>query len=129
MWLRYSALMLAMVPAVAAAQPANAQSVTRIDVELSSFKIMPETITLDHGKSYVLHIANTSTSGHNFVAKGFFAASRGVKPPLSSDGKIELGGGESVDIKLIAPAPGRYDVHCSHLMHSTFGMKGTIIVR
>ena len=42
---------------------------------------------------------------------------------------VDLEGGESVDIHLIAPPPGSYEMHCSHFMHSSFGMTGTIVVR
>lgn len=118
-----------------AAAPAMAQSpdwsmAARVPVDLRSFKYDPSTITLDHGRPYVLHLTNTSSGGHDFVAKGFFAAAKVDETDRAAvhDGRVDVGGGESVDIRLIAPAPGRYEVHCSHFLHSTFGMKGTIVV-
>ena len=45
------------------------------------------------------------------------------------DFKVDLGGGESGDVRLVVNRIGTYDVHCSHFMHSIFGMKGKIVVR
>jgi uncharacterized cupredoxin-like copper-binding protein len=100
----------------------------RVPIELSSFKFTPKTITLHHGQHYVLHFSNTSGGGHDFVARSFFAAARLDTPQSVKDGKVALDGGESADIGLTAPQPGRYEAHCSHFMHATFGMTGTIVV-
>lgn len=126
---RYAIAILTLLPAIAASQAVAAQSAKRVDVELSNFKITPATITLDHGRTYVFHFANTSKGGHDFVAKRFFAAAHPADDALARDGKVELRGGESTDVEFTAPAAGTYEFHCSHLMHSTFGMKGTITVR
>jgi len=32
-------------------------------------------------------------------------------------------------VRLVVNRIGTYDVHCSHFMHSIFGMKGKIVVR
>lgn len=103
----------------------------RVEIDLSSFKYEPATITLDHGVPYVMHFVNTSGKSHDFVAKSFFAAAKVADEdrPRMTDGGVELEGNQSVDIHLTAPQPGTYDVHCSHFMHAAFGMKATIIVR
>jgi uncharacterized cupredoxin-like copper-binding protein len=106
----------------------HAQSLT---VALSSFKITPSTLTLRHGTPYQIHFSNTSSGGHDFVAKEFFAAAT-IAPDDQGKvkgGQINLSGGDAVDIRLVANQPGSYKVHCSHFMHSTFGMTGTIIVQ
>lgn len=113
-----------------AAAPVPAQVDERIEIDMSSFKYMPSTITLRHDRAYTLHFTNRSDGGHDFVAKGFFSAAK-VSPADKAridKGRIELGGGDAVDIHLVAPAAGRYEAHCSHFMHSTFGMKATIVV-
>lgn len=102
-----------------------------VTVELSSFRFSPDIIQLDHGKAYVLHLANISDGGHNFSAKQFFAAAQ-VEPADQGkirNGRIEVGGREQVDIHLTAPAPGTYKLNCSHFMHAPFGMTGQIVVR
>lgn len=117
-----------MLPIAALALTASAQP-QRIDIQLSNFKFAPSTITLQHGQPYVLHLS--SSGGHSFAAKKFFAAAA-VAPgdrARIAGGSIELDSGESVDIHLTAPAAGSYEMHCSHFMHSTFGMTGKILVQ
>lgn len=122
------AIALAMATS-ALAQEAN--QIDRVAIELSNFKFTPPTITLEHGRPYVLHLSNKAKGGHNFVAREFFAAAE-IAPAdrgRLSKGGIELDGGDQADIHFVAPAPGRYDVRCTHFMHKAFGMKGEIIVR
>lgn len=117
---------LLFVPTIATAQ----QGARTLEIDLSSFKFTPAEPVLEHGQRYVLHLVNTSDGGHDFVAKEFFAAAR-IDPADRAkieNGEVDLKGGTSVDIHLLAPAAGRYPVHCSHFMHSTFGMKGALIV-
>ena len=122
------AIALAMATSVLA-QDAN--QTDRVAIELSSFKFTPSTITLEHGRPYVLHLSNKASGGHNFVAKSFFAAADVAPADRArlSKGGISLDGGDQADIHFVAPAPGRYEVRCTHFMHQTFGMKGEIIVR
>ena len=116
------AVMLLAAPVAASAQG------ERVSIELSNFKFTPKTITLHHGQHYVLHFSNTASGGHDFVAKAFFAAAKLDTPGSVKDGEVELDGGESVDVGLTAPQPGKYEAHCSHFMHTTFGMTGSIVV-
>ncbi|TPG13214.1 copper-binding protein [Sphingomonas oligophenolica] len=101
-----------------------------LEVDLSSFAYTPATITLQHGTPYRLHLVNTSGGGHDFVAKEFFAQATldPANRSIVDKGKVAVDGGESVEVDLVATRAGTYDVHCSHFMHSTFGMKGRIIV-
>ncbi len=103
----------------------------RIDIALSNFKFTPSIVTLVHGQAYTLHITDTADGSHDLVAKSFFAAAS-VAPEdrkLISKGAISLDGGETIDVHLVAPGPGTYEMHCSHFMHSTFGMTGKIVVQ
>lgn len=118
------------VAALAAPALARPDAAGRIAIDLSSFKYRPATITLRHGQAYILHFVNQSGSGHDFVARRFFGTAQ-VAPgdrQLVGEGAVELQGGEAADIHLIAPAIGHYEAHCSHFMHSAFGMKAEIIV-
>jgi plastocyanin len=113
--------------AVAHAQPAA----TRIDVQLSEYKYVPAEIDLNRGQSYVLHLTNTGSKGHDFSAKAFFQA---VSLAPGSAAKVKNGGvdldqGESADIALVPQTAGTYDVKCTHFMHEMLGMKGKIVVR
>jgi uncharacterized cupredoxin-like copper-binding protein len=111
--------------ATAAQGPAQA-----VTVELSNFKFTPGTLTLTHGRPYVLHFVNSASGGHDFVAKEFFAASIIAPEDRAkvTNGEVELSGGESTDIHLVANSPGTYKSHCSHFMHSSFGMTGKVVV-
>lgn len=126
-------LMLASLPAASQAPPvapdwSGAQTLT---VKLSSFRFDPATITLRQGQAYDLRLENTSSGGHNFAAKEFFAAARvlDVDRVKVAGGKVRLDGGQNVDIHVIAPHAGTYRVHCTHFMHSAFGMTGEIVVQ
>lgn len=119
--------------ALGAAAPAGTDwsSARTLDVSLSSFSYDPSTITMDHGARYVLHLSNTSSGGHDFAAKDFFAKAE-VAPEDAgkvADGSIEVDGEASVDVHLIAPPAGTYKVRCTHFMHTMFGMTGKIVVR
>ena len=125
--LAVATLAVATLPAATLAQPAAAQ---RIEIDMASFSYMPAAITLHHGQAYTLRFVNRARGGHDFTAKAFFAAAQVAPADRAkvSGGEVELAGGTEVDVHLIAPAPGRYGVHCSHFMHKLLGMKAAIIV-
>ena len=120
-----SALLL--LPSAALAQPTT----QTIAIDLSNFKFTPSKPVLEHGRRYVLHLVNSSGGGHDLVAKAFFAAA--TLDPADrakvAGGEVDLEGGGTTDIAFTAPPVGHYPFHCSHFMHSTFGMKGEFVVR
>ena len=97
-----------------------------VEVRLSSFDFAPSKIRLRAGEPIVLHLVNTGNGGHNFAAPQFFAAARGVSGPIRS-GRIEVAGHQSVDVRA-TPARGTYRLKCTHTLHSTLGMTGSIVV-
>ena len=123
---------LAAVPlAIVGAQPATPQSPAAVNVQLSNHKFSPRTIILDRGRSYALRLYNASGGGHDFTARDFFATAA-VAPSdrrWISNGEVEVPPGQRREIRLTAPAPGRYKVKCTHRFHKMLGMTGTIIVR
>ena len=44
------------------------------------------------------------------------------------NGTVDVPKHSAVDVEL-TPAAGQYPLKCSHMLHSTFGMKGSILVR
>ena len=119
---------------IAQAGPAQSPDWRRaelVSVELSSFKYSPSTLTLRQGTPYRLRLSNSSSGGHDFVAKDFLAVSTVAAEDGAKihKGKIDVDGGESVEVRLVPNRAGSFEVHCSHFMHSGFGMTGTIIVR
>ena len=115
--------LFAPLPAFAQDAPASPQTV---EVRLSSFAFTPRAIALTAGRPVVLHLVNSGGGGHNFAAPEFFAAATGVSGPIH-DGKVEVPGHQSVDIRL-TPAHGSYRLRCTHTLHAGFGMTGTITV-
>ncbi len=114
---------------LAPAQPGWAQA-DPVTVTLANFSFAPKQINLHPGQSYRLHIFNSASGGHNFDAPEFFKAAK-IDPEDSGqvkNGKIEVAGGQSADVRFVAPAAGDYELHCSHFLHEGFGMKGTISV-
>jgi len=116
--------------AVFASGAAMAQAPQALTVEMSNFKFNPSTLVLTHGRSYVLHFVNSASGGHDFVAKEFFASSTIAPEDRAKvkNGEVELSGGESADIHLVPNGTGTYKSHCSHFMHSSFGMTGKVVV-
>lgn len=109
--------------------PASADEVPTITIHLSSFAFTPDQIRLRRGVPVRLQLVNDSSGGHNFSAPEFFAASTfpgGTAPP---DGKIDVPAGKTIDIVVVADRPGSYKLECTHFLHATFGMTGTIVVQ
>ena len=109
--------------------PASADEVPTITIHLSSFAFTPDQIRLRRGVAVRLQLVNDSSGGHNFSAPEFFAASTfpgGTAPP---DGKIDVPAGKTIDIVVVADRPGSYKLECTHFLHATFGMTGTIVVQ
>lgn len=124
-------LAAALLAPMSNAQPPEWAGAQTVSVELSNFKFTPATLTLQHGVVYRLRFSNSSSGGHDFVAKEFFAAAN-IAPEDRAEvknGGIDLDGKDVVEVRLVAGQPGTYKSHCSHFMHSSFGMTGTIVVQ
>jgi len=114
---------------VALGAPAAGQPITAT-VDLTNFKFTPAQIELKANRPTILQLRNSSSGGHSFSAPAFFAAAH-VDPAsarLIREGRVEVPSHATVQIAL-TPAAGQYPLKCSHPFHSTFGMKGTIVVR
>ena len=128
--MRY-AFLIALPLLMLGAQPATTQAPTVVSVQLANFKFTPRTIVLDHGRPYVLRLANVAKGSHDFTAPGFFSAARVAAEDrrIVAEGEVEVPPGQVREIHLTAPATGSYKLKCSHSMHKFFGMSGKIVVR
>jgi plastocyanin len=102
----------------------------QIDIILSDFAFAPQSLHLHHGRAYRLHFVNRGSDSHNFSAPEFFAVAQ-ISPAdagLVTGGKVEVGKGESRTLRLAPAAAGSYHVTCTHLLHASFGMNGSITV-
>ena len=116
--------------ALAAPTPAQEAAMPTVEITLSNFKFTPKTLSLHHGQAYRLHFVNDSSSGHDFDAPEFFADAD-IDPADAAaihEGKVEVGKGQSRDVRLTPRKAGTYEVKCTHVMHATLGMRGDITV-
>jgi plastocyanin len=99
-------------------------------VDLTNFKFTPAQIELKANRLITLQLRNDSSGGHSFSAPAFFAAAHldPASARLINEGRVEIPAHATVQVAL-TPAAGQYPLKCGHPFHSTFGMKGTIIVR
>ena len=121
--MRIRLILLAASAVLLTAADAPSGAGSRVEIVLSNFKFAPETIRLKAGQRVTLHFVNEGSGGHNFAAPEFFAGVAGVK-----GGKIELAKGETREVT-VTPRAGTYAVRCTHFLHTSFGMKGAIIVQ
>ena len=106
--------------------PATAQPAAPVTITVWSYGFAPNPIHLAAGRPVTLVFVNRSGSGHDFTAGAFFAASS-ISAGAAPGGEIELKGHETKSITLV-PRAGIYPAHCSHFMHSMFGMRDQIVV-
>lgn len=112
-----------------AAGPAVADTPPGITIVLSNFRFTPSEIRLKAGQPVLIHLVNQGSGGHNFSAPQFFAAASmdASQRRALHKGTAELAKGASLDL-LLTPAAGRFELRCSHFLHSGFGMTGSIVV-
>ena len=116
----FAAILALGLSAAVTAQPSGQR------VDLLSYSYAPKPIRLAAGRPVTLTFVNRSGKGHDFTAKRFFANST-ITAGAAPGGKIELSSGQSRSVTLI-PRAGTYNVHCSHFLHTQFGMTNLIVV-
>jgi plastocyanin len=109
----------------AAVAPAATQPAVQV-IDVQSFSFAPKPIHLAAGKRVTLSFVNHSGGGHDFTAPEFFAYST-ISAGAAPLGKVALPGHAVRTITLI-PRAGTYKAHCSHFLHSSFGMTDVIVV-
>ena len=110
---------------------ASAQTVMPLSITLSNYSFTPNVLDLQAGVTYRMHFINGGSKDHNFSAPEFFAASQ-IAPDDQAKiekGLVALDSGQSVDITITPDHPGTFPVECTHFMHKTMGMHGSITVR
>lgn len=116
--------------ASAATRPSVGTRVQPVDIVLSDFAFTPQNLRLHHGQVYQLRLMNRGSGAHNLAAPEFFAAAQ-INPgdgAAVSGGRIEVGKGETRTVRLTPVAAGRYGMTCTHFLHASFGMTGSITV-
>jgi uncharacterized cupredoxin-like copper-binding protein len=111
--------------AQAADEWAHPQIVTVVMVEN---RFQPDQLTFQQGKPYELRLENRGKDMHEFTAPAFLKAATIKDKRLLTNGgtDIVVQSGKSVQILLIAPPKGHYDLTCAD--HDWDGMTGGIAV-
>jgi plastocyanin len=115
-------------PVPAAPDWANAATVS---LAMTNFDFTPSALKFRANLPYHLRLTNNASGGHSLDAPEFFAAVT-VAPKDRGKivkGEIEVESGKTVDVTFVPTASGTYQFHCSHFLHASFGMKGTIVVQ
>ena len=121
-------------PALAAGEASSmpdAAAGQTIQVDMTNYEFTPSTLQLRANRPYRLELRNASHGDHSFGAPQLFAAAR-VAPADQSkvvNGEIEVDGGQTVDVNFTVTTPGTYKFHCTHFLHSAFGMTGEAVVQ
>ena len=99
------------------------------NVLLEPFAYEPDSIRLEANRPVKLRFVNGSPRTLVFEARTFFRAAhvRSGDDEATADGRIRLGPGEQRTIALV-PAPGRYRMRSSNILHRLLGMTGEIVV-
>jgi uncharacterized cupredoxin-like copper-binding protein len=134
------ALVLAMYSLAGAnAQPAQNDAPTSTDwskaqsveIVMTNFSFMPKALQLRRNTPYRLHFVNNGSSNHSFDAPELFRAMITAPDDRAKveDGTIEVDEGKTVDVMVMPLKPGSYAFHCSHFLHTTFGMRGEATIQ
>jgi FtsP/CotA-like multicopper oxidase with cupredoxin domain len=89
----------------------------------SNYHFAPERLEFQQGRSYRLHLVNSSSSTHTFTSESFFTGNSvqaGPGMPIAASG-VELAPGEQKELYFVATAPGSYEFECSKLPHRRLG--------
>jgi len=126
--IRFGAIVLA---ALVFSGAARAQTLAPLSITLSNYAFAPGELDLKVGTTYRLHFVNSASKGHNFSAPEFFAAAEIAAEDQDKvrKGLIELDSGQTIDITITPTRPGTFALECTHFMHSTMGMHGSIVVQ
>ena len=102
-----------------------------VQVVMTNYAFTPNALQFRLNTPYHLRLINNSGHDHSFDAPDFFAAVDTAPEDRVKvvAGEVEVEGGQAVDVKIVPAKPGTYDFHCSHFLHSTFGMTGEALIQ
>jgi len=116
----------AMLPLLAAPVPAAPRTITVI---MQDYAFVPQTLVLQHGAAYRLHLENRGEELHEFHAAEFWKAAKVADPSAlnAERDEVVVQPGQTKDVEFIAPPAGHYRLYCPD--HDWAGMVGAIMVK
>ena len=130
----FSALLLAS-PALAQNTPVpdapDWSKAATVPLAMANYQFTPDALLFRANLPYRFRLTNNAGGGHSFDAPEFFAAVTVVPEDQAKivKGEIEVESGQTVEVKFVPTVSGTYRFHCSHFLHASFGMTGTVVVR
>ena len=107
-----------------------------VEVALSEYAFAPDTLTFEAGVPYRLILHNAGGRRHTFVSEPFFkaiAVRKLITAKKTDDYPyvqvIEIEPGATKELQFLPMRRGTYPLHCSVILHESFGMEGTITVQ
>ena len=129
----FSTLLLA-TPALAQNAPVpdapDWSKATTVPLAITNYHFTPDALQFHANLPYRFRLTNNAGGGHSFDAPEFFAAVT-VAPEDRAKivkGEIEVESGKTVEVKFVPTVAGTYRFHCSHFLHASLGMTGTVVV-
>jgi heme/copper-type cytochrome/quinol oxidase subunit 2 len=92
----------------------------RLEVELGSFRLVPEHIPLEARQTYLISIPNTHNTGHNLFIGRLGGEVLAQSPTIN--------GGETTTFRVKIDEAGTYDMWCNIPGHVGLGMTGKVTV-
>ena len=105
--------------------------VQTVQVVMTNYAFTPNALQFRLNTPYNLRLINNSGHDHSFDATDFFAAVSTAPEDRVKvvEGEVEVEDGKAVDVKFVPVKAGTYEFHCSHFLHSTFGMTGKALIQ
>ena len=129
--IKFSGILVLIATLAAPMSAALAQAPSPIVITLSNYAFTPAALSLQAGATYQLHFTNSGSRDHSFSAPAFFAAAQIAADDQSKvkKGSVEVASGQTVDVTVTAGPAGTFPVECTHFMHKSMGMHGSIVVQ
>src|SRR5262245_17967915 len=97
-----------------------------VSVLMLDNRFVPDHLTLQHDRPYLLQVENLGSNEHQFTASSFLGAAVLRDPALSANEVIVVPPGGAIDLYLVPIRAGSLPLRCAE--HELDGMVGEIVV-
>ncbi|MEI9928355.1 MAG: hypothetical protein WDN44_12490 [Sphingomonas sp.] len=115
-----------------AAAPHEGARAQTVEVDIANFKFTPSIVALTQWARPMCSTSSTEPAAGIISPPRLFSRLPRWRPqtaPGSSTARSRWPAAQTVDVHFTAPAPGSYDIRCTHFLHAGFGMTGKFVVR
>jgi len=106
-------------------------SAQTVQLGMANFAFTPATLEFRANTPTRFRLTNSASNGHSFAAPEFLNAVAVAPQDRAkvAHGEIEVEAGQTVEVMFVPMRSGSYKFHCSHFMHTSLGMSGTVVVK